>query len=197
MAVRQTPSRIWTVVQARTGSTRLPGKVLKPLGSWLTVMDSVMHRCDQIGYPVCVAMPRRDNPLADLCIRRGWLYVEGSEKDVLGRYAETARVCDADHIIRVTSDCPFLDVEAARWTVDVHLETGADFTHHVAEGRGVEVFSRAALFRADKDACTGWEREHPDEHILARPDRFRIVTAKFSIDTLEDLELARRRANWQ
>lgn len=191
LAVGQTPARVWSIVQARTGSTRLPGKVLKPFGPFPTMLDSVMNRVRQVGFPAVLAIPYRDNRLAKLCMDRGWLYVEGPEHDVLGRYLQAAQAVNADHIVRVTADCPFLDVEAARWTVNAHVETGADYTVYEAEGRGVEVFTRDALERSDRDAATPYEREHVTVYMR----KLNMVTVKFSVDTLDDLEQARRRVN--
>jgi spore coat polysaccharide biosynthesis protein SpsF (cytidylyltransferase family) len=142
---------VWTVIQARLGSTRLPRKVLLPFGDGLLI-DAVYERAAQLGPPVALAIPRDDAELARKCIGRGWVYTEGSECDVLSRYVEAARQLRADHVVRVTADCPFLDVEAGRWTIQEHLESGADFTQYVAEGRGVEVFTTEALEAADSYA---------------------------------------------
>lgn len=191
VAVHENPV-IWVVIQARLGSARLPRKVLADIQG-KTMLERVVQRAQQIGYPVCVAVC--DPELALYCAEHGWPYVEGSEEDVLGRYLEAARVLDADHVVRVTADCPFLDVEAAQWTVQHHLETGADLTtYHLAEGRGIEVFTRAALERAAEEAWSEFDRDSPDTYILNHSDRFRVEYMKFSVDTPRDLELARRRA---
>lgn len=184
---------IWTVVQARLGSSRLPRKILYPLGE-RQLIDHVVDRAAQLGPPVCLAIPEGDQELARVCIGRGWVYFEGPEDDVLTRYVECARQLRASHVVRVTADCPFLDVEAGRWTIQSHLESGADFTQYVAEGRGIEVFTRAALEDSGGRATTGFFREHIDEWVLSNPWRYTINTVKFSVDTEEDLDLARRRA---
>jgi spore coat polysaccharide biosynthesis protein SpsF (cytidylyltransferase family) len=99
--------------------------------------------------------------------------------------------------VRVTGDCPFLDVEAARWTLDQHLAGDADLTtYHLAEGRGVQVFKASALKSADTladDQPAKW-RHSPDVFILDHPGLFSVEYMKFSVDTPEELELARRRA---
>src|SRR5438128_5145 len=135
--------KVVTIIQARLGSTRFPRKVLADIGGTM-MLRRVIDRARLIGYPVCVAIPREDkfpwaeidNSLPSEVFSQGfWTFWQGSENDVLERYSEAACAMKADHVIRVTSDCPFLDVEAARWTVDHHLQTGADFTHYIAEGR--------------------------------------------------------------
>lgn len=185
---------IWVFVQARTGSSRLRGKVLAPLGDGL-VIDAVMRRCELLGPPVCWTIPGDDTELAVALLRREWSYITGPEHDVLRRFAWAAVALDAEHVVRVTADCPFLDVEAGRWTIQSHLDSGADFTHYVAEGRAVEVFTREALLNADKVAPRSVTiyREHPDEWILHNPRRYTINQVKFSVDTQAELDLARSR----
>lgn len=194
MATREVA--VWTIIQARLGSTRRPAKVIADIAGKLLI-ERAVERAERIGYPVCVTIPLLDSELAQVCLSRDWTYVEGPEDDVLDRYRLAARTVHADHIIRVTADCPFLDVEAARWTVDHHLESGADFTtYHLAEGRGVEVFTREALEESAELAPRSVRiyREHPDEWILHNPRRYHIEWMKFSVDTPEDLEQARKRA---
>lgn len=195
MAVPETVS-VFLVVQARLRSTRLPRKVFAPFpdvryGPFL--LDAVVARAERIGYPVTLTIPDTDLELGAYCQKREWPYTTGPEEDVLARYLLAARAFQADHIIRVTADCPFLDVEAARWTVEYHLRTGADFTHHLAEGRGVQVFTRQLLEESDRLAPSD-KRHSPDLWVLANPGPYWIETMKFSVDTEEELELARKRA---
>jgi spore coat polysaccharide biosynthesis protein SpsF (cytidylyltransferase family) len=183
---------IWTVIQARLGSRRFPRKVLAPFGDGLLI-DAVHERAVQLGPSVAWAIPREDKDLARSLIGRGWLYTEGPEDDVLTRYLEAAQQLGADHVVRVTADCPFLDVEAGRWTIQEHLDSGADFTTFQAEGRAVEVFTRGLLERLDRLAHGERDREHVDEYVLAHPSRFNIRFVKFSVDTPAELERARER----
>ncbi len=172
--------------------------MLLPFGDGLLI-DQVVKRAGELGPPVCVAIPKGDTELARKCIGREWTYTEGPEDDVLARYVEAARQLRADHVVRVTADCPFLDVEAGRWTIREHVDSGADFTAYVAEGRGIEVFTREVLERIDvlvprsTNRIVGSYREHPDELILQDPKRFKTNWLKFSVDTEEELETARRR----
>ncbi len=184
--------KIWTVIQARTGSRRLPGKVLEPFGDGLLI-DAVFERAEQLGPPVAVCVPTRDYRLIQVCKKRLWTWLEGPENDVLGRYLWAARYLRADHIVRVTADCPFLDVEAGKWTIESHLASGADFTFYEAEGRGIEVFTRKALLESAKATTDPLYREHPDLWILEHQYLFNVLAMKFSVDTQEELELARSR----
>lgn len=181
---------VWSVVQARLGSTRLPRKVLASFPNGPTMLDSVWDRALQIGHPVSLVIPPEDHELARTAIQRDWPYVLGHEHDVLYAYDKAARELHADHVVRVTGDCPFLDPWSARCTVAYHLERGADLTtDHLAEGRGVQVFTREALAWAAENAPPK-TRHSPDVWLL---DHGRVVTMKFSVDTQDDLDLARRR----
>lgn len=165
------------------------------------LLDSVVDRARMVGYPLIVAVPEIEFDHfgeARRSVDDYWLF-GGSGDDVLRRFCEANRLCgyNADHIVRVTADCPLLDVEAAKLTVRHHLDTGADFTHHIAEGRGVEVFKRSALEYADRHAKGDWYREHPDEWILdwGESHGLHIELMKFSVDTQEDLDKVRRWLN--
>lgn len=187
---------IITVIQARTGSSRRPGKVLAEFPGGPLLIDAVYGRARQIGPPVVFTIPDDDTKLEIACMQRSWDYATGPEENVLKRFVLAAKQFDADVVVRVTADCPFLDVEAARWTLDTHLAGDADLTHHISEGRGVQVFKASALRSADSLAeypPLKW-RESPDEFILDHPGLFEVETMKFSVDTPEELELARRRA---
>lgn len=181
---------IWTFVQARLGSTRLPRKVLKDLHGE-SILERVMRKADAIGFPVALLIPETDKELAGLALAKEWVYLEGPEDDVLRRFAMGVEAFKPDHVVRVTADCPFLDPWCAKWAVDDHLRSGADLTWDQAEGRGVQVFRAEALLEADEKATARWHREHPDEWLLAR-QRYNVVT--YSVDTEEDLVRARRRA---
>lgn len=183
---------IWTIIQARLGSERLPRKVLGDIGGH-SMLEHVCARAVHLGAPFAVSVP--DPELAVYCANHRWICFLGSEHDVLDRYVQAARALEADHVVRVTADCPFLDVEAGKWTIQEHLDFGADLTAYEAEGRGVEVFTRAALERSAAEAEGAFYREHPDEWILQHPNDFRTRYVKFSVDTQEELELARRRVS--
>lgn len=188
----------YTFVQARLGSTRLPRKVLADIAGQ-TLLERVMGRAERIGPPVALLIPESDKELAVYAMAKEWVWVYGPEEDVLGRFAEGVRAFQPDHVVRVTADCPFLDVEAARWTVQEHVRGGYDLTtYHQAEGRGVQVFRADALLAADQYASNS-ARHSPDAAFLPGEDGygahgFTVHHVRFSVDTPEDLETARRRA---
>ena len=100
---------IVAIIQARMGSKRLPGKVLKDLNG-KSMLEHVYERTNACGVDeviVATSVLDSDKPIVSLCIERGWGFFCGSELDVLDRYYQAASQYKADHIVRVTSDCPF------------------------------------------------------------------------------------------
>ncbi|MEM7122367.1 MAG: glycosyltransferase family protein [Pseudomonadota bacterium] len=155
-------------MQARFGSTRLPGKVLASLGE-RTVLAEVLHRCRSIPGidDVCCAVPEghRDDDVADEVDHSGVHLVRGSHDDVLARYAKAAIETEADIVMRVTSDCPLIDpylcgdVLSLRQTENADVAAN-DFEPAFPHGLDCEVFTADALHRADAAATEMSDREH-------------------------------------
>jgi len=199
------------IVQARIGSTRLPGKILKDLaGAPMLVRCVNRVRRASLVDDVLVATTDRhtDDMVATLCAARQWCCFRGSEDDVLDRYYRAALSCRADVIVRVTSDCPLIEPEIIdRVLRAFHAsEPVADYVSNVIprrtfpRGLDVEVFTFAALERAwHEDRNPAW-REHVTEYMLRNPNRFTLggVSSsddlshwRWTVDTPEDLTLAR------
>lgn len=198
------------VIQARMGSTRLPGKVLADLGG-LPILGHVVARARRIpgvdAVVVATTTEAADDALAEACRLAGWRCFRGSEPDVLDRYLGAAVATGAGHIMRLTADNPFVGVEEAGRVLAVH-RAGGDYTHNLTShgggvpvGTAVEVFTAAALERAWREGTEPHHREHVDEYLLEHPERFRttVVTALdtsgadlvLTVDTPADLERAR------
>ena len=173
------------IVQARTGSTRLPGKVLKSLCGQ-TVLGHVINRvrrCVEIdGIVVATTVQAEDIAIADEADRLGVACFRGSETDVLSRYCLAAREAQADLIVRITSDCPLVDPEvldrhAAQFKDAVQAGRPIDYlsnTHprSFPHGLDVEVFHMAGLVSANREATESYEREHVTPFFYLRPERF-------------------------
>lgn len=200
------------IVQARMGSTRLPGKVLEEIaGDFL--LSHVVRRTLQMRLVdetvVATSDAEADEVIAALCDDRGWCCFRGSEADVLDRYVQAARAYNADHIVRVTADCPFICPHEADRVVARQLESGADYTHNITVwgsgmplGTGTEIFTRATLERSWRDGHEAHYREHVDEYVGDHPKLFRIERVdapphlrrpdlRLTVDTPEDLLFAR------
>ncbi|MDQ1601439.1 MAG: spore coat polysaccharide biosynthesis protein SpsF [Actinomycetota bacterium] len=206
-------NRVGVVTQARTGSTRLPGKVLIEAAG-RTMLDHHLDRLIAAGLDVYVATTDSadDDRVADLAQRRGIAVFRGSEEDVLSRFAGCVRAHDLDVVVRVTSDCPLIDGGVVADGVtrflqlreqhgdDVYLSNTLERTY--PRGFDFEVVAGSALLRADREATAGRDREHVTPWLYAGPHRMpHIVQVRRSVDrssyrvtldTVEDLELIRR-----
>lgn len=168
------------VVQARMGSTRLPGKVLRPVGH-LPLLGHVIGRLALLSHPwpvvVATSTDARDDAIADWCGQAGVTTFRGSEQDVLDRYVQCARASGFDHVVRLTADNPFTDIPELERLVQHHLAGGFDYTHAFGMmplGVGAEVFTRTALERSHVEGLESHHREHVNEYIQEHPEQFRI-----------------------
>ncbi|PWE17567.1 hypothetical protein DDZ18_07805 [Marinicauda salina] len=166
------------IVQARIGSSRLPGKVLEALGA-KTALARCLDRCAAIpgaDLVVCAVPDTAENDaVAAEAGRAGYAVVRGSETDVLARYADAARAVAAETVMRVTSDCPLIDPAVCGAVIDLLAETGADYACNnmpprFPHGLDCEAFPAARLFEAEAEAAEPYEREHVTPWLRARSD---------------------------
>lgn len=177
-------------------ATRLPGKVLLPLGSW-AVWEWAVRRLSLVA-PVIVCIPggSADDPLADAI---GVGVVRGSEADVLGRFAAALnRVPQAEWILRATADNPLVLPDLILPAIERCMADEADYCsiEGTALGTTVEVIRREALVAINDLATVPDEREHATLGILRRPDRFCITryvaplkfvsSLRLTLDTSDD-----------
>jgi spore coat polysaccharide biosynthesis protein SpsF len=207
--------RTVAVVQARMGSTRLPGKVLQDVGG-RPLLALVLERASRIAgvdeLAVATSELATDDPVADLARRLGVRVVRGSELDVLDRYATAAASLEADLVVRITSDCPLVDPAVIdrllAFRAAGELDYAAVLTGAVpAEGRlrfpdglDTEVLRASVLAEASREATAAYDREHVTPFIKARPRRFRIGyleaeqelgDERWTVDHPEDLAFVR------
>jgi len=176
------------IIQARMGSTRLPGKVLKDLCG-RTVLWHVVKRARLVRgidtVVVATTTSPEDDKIAEWCGGEGVVVFRGSSEDVLDRYYRAALEYGAATVVRITSDCPLVDPGLVNKAIDKFQEGGFD---HVSvggsypDGLDAEVFSLAALESAWKEARLGSEREHVTPFIWKQPERFRL----YSLSAAED-----------
>lgn len=160
--------RIVAIVQARNGSMRLPNKVMRPIQGRMMIdilLDRLARsrRIDEI--VVATTDHRRDDSLAAVVEELGYKCFRGSEDDVLHRYQACAASVNADTVVRITGDCPLIDPDITDQCIEKFLESGVDYVSNIEpptfpDGLDVEVFSTAALNRADRDATGQYNREH-------------------------------------
>lgn len=197
------------IVQARMGSTRLPGKVLEPLLGKPMLARQVerMRRARSLdGIVIATTEHAGDDLIAEFARAEGLPLFRGPEHDVLSRYAGAARTFGVENVVRITSDCPLMEPTLIDEAVGIFASDRADYVSNMIEptypyGLAVEVFSVRSLAEADALATQPTEREHVTPYLYWNPGRFRLHALRmtpdlshhrWTVDTLEDLELVRR-----
>ena len=202
--------KVVAIIQARMGSSRLPGKVLRILGD-ATVLAHVIGRAMAVPsideVVVATSTLRHDDPVEREARKCGAGVFRGSETDVLSRYYEAAQAFHANVIVRITSDCPLLDsglVEqmVARFLASQRGGGKLDYlsnalTRSYPRGLDTEVFTFAALEATQLVAKQAHEREHVTPYIYQHPASFSIEefvgdndfsSHRWTLDTPEDFE---------
>jgi spore coat polysaccharide biosynthesis protein SpsF len=173
--------RIVAVVEARMASSRLPGKVMLPLGG-RPAIGQLSRRLRAVAaireIVVATTANATDDVLARYCEASGMKVYRGSEDDVLGRVSEAAASVGADWVAKVTADCPALDPEIVAGVIDRALASGADLTSNgivrsYPDGMDCSVVRSDALYVAASEAADPLEREHTSLFLMRRPDRFK------------------------
>jgi spore coat polysaccharide biosynthesis protein SpsF len=203
-------TRTVAIIQARMGSTRLPGKVLLPLLDE-PLLAHVVRRVSRArsvdATVVATTMLPADDVIVELGRRQGWIVERGSENDLLDRYLRAAQAHAAEIVVRVTSDCPLIDPTLIDDVVDAFRAGRADYASNTLpprtypRGLDVEVISMDALERAARDDHDPAWREHATPYIYRHPDQFRLLRVagpedhgelRWTVDTPEDLAFVRR-----
>lgn len=203
------PPRVVAIIQARMGSTRLPGKVMLPLGGEPVLARTVRRtqRASRLNeVVVATTTARMDDVIAELCRDRHWSCERGSEDDLLDRYHSAAHAHRAEAVVRVTSDCPLIDPGVIDEVVEAFLRSPCDYASNTLDprtfprGLDVEVIAISALDSAwREDMNIAW-REHVTPYIYRHPEKFRLrpVTHepdlsfhRWTLDAREDYELLR------
>lgn len=202
--------RIEAFIQARMGSTRLPGKVLKkilgkPLLEFLIERVSCSHEIDDI--VVLTSHKTEDDAIVSFCEEKKIHYFRGSEDDVLDRFYQSALQRNVDGIVRITADCPLIDPEVIDQLVHTFRNAYPDIDYlsntlqrTYPRGLDTEVFSVNALQRAFNCARYPEEREHVTLYLYRHPELFDLKNIahvptlekyRWTVDTPEDFALVR------
>lgn len=196
---------IAAIIQARMGSTRLPGKTLAPIQGKPMIQHLVQRvQASSLVEDVIIATTTkdRDDVLVEFAQGLGLKYYRGSEEDVLDRVYQAALRFGVEHIVRVTPDCPLLDHQVMDGVIETYLSGEYDYvtnTPSCPDGLDVEVFSFKALEQAWQKARLPSEREHVTDYIQNSGEfrLFNLVSPvdlshfKWSIDTEDDLAFVR------
>ncbi len=201
------------VVQARTSSTRLPGKVLKPLAG-KPLLERMLERLRAASTPfdlvVATTTDPQDDAIAELAARLDVRAFRGHPTDLLDRHVRAARWHQADEVVKIPSDCPLIAPEVVDRVLGAWLTSDRrlDYSSNLhpptyPDGNDVEVMPIEALELAWRDAQKPHEREHTTSFLWDQPERFRLANVawetgldysmshRFTIDYLEDYEFIR------
>jgi len=199
------------IIQARLGSTRLPNKVLKEVNG-VSLLKFQVERARQAKLVdkviVATTSESRDVELVDYCKSNEIPVFIGSENDVLDRYYKCAKEYNADVIVRLTADCPLIDPEIIDQVIDLFLKNNVDFaantvppeTSKFPDGSDVEVFSMAALDRAQNECNDPFFREHVTFYFWKEQNGFSSSQLdyhsdyskyRFTVDYPEDFEVVK------
>ena len=173
--------KVVAIVQARMGSTRLPGKVMMPIHGepmigLLLARLSRSREIDQI--IVATSIDERNKPLADYVSSLGYTCETGSEHDVLDRYFQAARKHGADVVVRITGDCPLVDPALVDEVIRGFKAARGDYFSNIdpptyPDGLDIEVFTFVALEKAASQAKSPHEREHVTPYLRENPSMTR------------------------
>ena len=198
---------IGIIIQARMGSIRLPGKVLKKIGD-KSLLEHLMYRVSALKHEIKAVIATStleiNNEIEGFCIENNIICFRGSESNVLERYYLCAMKYSFDHIVRLTGDNPFIDEEEIDNLIELHLDDNADYSRSYSalpKGVGAEIFSFKTLERCAKYGNEDNHKEHVNEYIEENKGKFKIseLSVKkeknrpeinLSIDSIEDYEKA-------
>ncbi|HHV73352.1 MAG TPA: NTP transferase domain-containing protein [Thermoanaerobacterium sp.] len=198
------------IIQARMGSTRLPGKVMKIIMG-KPIIEHVVNRVKASKEIDDIIIATTTNKEDDIIIEKAKKlnvkYFRGSENDVLSRYYHAAKENNADIVIRITSDCPLIDPKIIDKIIRTFIETSKkekiDYLSNTIErtyprGLDVEVFNFETLEKVFKEADKSYQREHVTPYIYENPEIFKIKQIKdnvdysnyrWTLDTIEDFKV--------
>jgi len=200
--------KVLAIIQARMGSSRLPGKVLLPLEN-KSVLEHVVERTKKSKHihqvVVATTVAEGDDPVYELMREKKIPIFRGSECDVLDRYYQCALAFGADHVVRITADCPLIDPEVIDRVVEAHLQHGNDYTSNVLtptfpDGEDVEIMKMEVLKEAWEKASLASQREHVTQYII-HEERYckenivheeNLGSLRWTLDTADDFLLIRR-----
>ena len=202
------------LIQARKGSSRLPGKIMKEAAS-ATLLERMYERVNAAKIRkkivIITTTDSSDDELAELCESCKFEYYRGHPTDLLERHYMAAKIFEYNHIAKIPSDCPLICPGVVERVADYYFENSDKFDYvsnlHPAtypDGNDVEIMKFAALETAYNEAKQDFEREHTTPYLWENPDRFRIgnvvwetgldysMTHRFTIDYEEDYEFISR-----
>ena len=181
--------KIVAVVQARMGSTRLPNKVMKPIGGipLIELLLSRLARAKEVDQIiVATSVDERNMPLVKHVLKLGYACEQGSENDVLDRFVKAAKKHQADVVVRITGDCPLVDPDLVDEVIQCFKLHDVDYFCNTnpptyPDGLDIEICSFSVLEQSSRETSNSFDREHVTPH-LRKPGKFKIAAMRHSQD---------------
>jgi spore coat polysaccharide biosynthesis protein SpsF len=176
-------NKVVATIEARMTSTRLPGKVLLEIGG-KPALAYMINRIKQSrlvdDIVVATTVNDSDQPIIDLCNKIGCKYFRGSEEDVLLRVLEAAKSVNADIIVELTGDCPFIDPDIIDRVVKLYFSGDYDYASNVVErsfpdGFDTQVFSVQSLEKVSRLTNDPIDRVHVSCYFYNHPQKFKLA----------------------
>jgi spore coat polysaccharide biosynthesis protein SpsF len=198
---------IGVIIQARTGSKRLPGKVLKKIGD-KNLLEHILHRLNKLQHSsktvIATSILEKDDVIEDFCLDKNVSCYRGSEENVLQRYYLCSKENEFSHIVRLTGDNPFIDVGELDNLINLHIDTESDYSRSFSvlpKGVGCEIFTFEALELSYRYGNEDNHKEHVNEYIEENEINFKISELNvdnkkkkpeinLTVDTLKDFQRA-------
>lgn len=198
---------IIALLQARCSSSRLPGKVLKPLLGQPMILRQIerLRRTQRIDeLMVVTSEDASDDALAEVCEKADVPVFRGSLNDVLDRFYRAIESKTVDHVVRLTADCPLTDPATVDAVIDFYLDGGFDYASNTLsptypDGLDAEIFRAEVLRTIWREASLPSEREHVTSFIYKHPERFKLgnlardpdlSSLRWTVDTPADFVFA-------
>ena len=181
---------ILAILQARTSSSRLPGKVLKPLldKPMLARQIERLKRCRSLDrLIVATSTEQSDDAIVKVAQQEGLETYRGSLNDVLDRYYQAANAYDATWVVRLTADCPLTEPRLVDFMVQLTIDQKCDFATNglirsYPRGLDTEVMTISTLEVLWRETTDWQDREHVTPLVYAHPERFRIASLAIEMD---------------
>jgi spore coat polysaccharide biosynthesis protein SpsF len=208
------PTKIVTVIQARTGSSRLPNKVMLPLAGKPLILRMIERvKASKLAGTIVIAITEKksDDILKDLCDENEIDLFRGNTTDLLDRHFQAAKLFGAKAVVKIPSDCPLIDPRVIDRVIKFYLDNSKKIDYvsnlHPAtypDGNDVEIMSFSSLKNAWENATRPLEREHTTPYLWENPDKFRLgnvtwetgldysMNYRFTIDYLEDYNFIKK-----
>ena len=203
--IQENGKKIFAFIQARYFSNRLPGKVCKKLVNNLTVLDIVIKRLKKskkVSNVIVLTTKKNNKEIIATCKKNKVKFFKGSENNVLDRFYNAAKKYDAKNIVRITADCPLIDISILDENIDIYLKNNLDYISNInppsfPDGLDIEIFNFKSLSKSWRNAKSNFDREHVTQYILRNnsfkkkniANKINYSTHRWTLDTKEDLIL--------